>query len=305
MDAFHAGEQALQTQVGSRSQLAEFGQRVIRPAMPEQHQRFFAQLPFVLVAARDASGQPWASLLAGPPGFVDAGAADTLHIRARPGVGDPLHHAFVPGARIGVLGLEAHTRRRNRVNGRIVRNDADGLELRVEQSFGNCPKYIQPRRAEFQGGREAATPIQVSAGLGTEARRIIAQADTFFIASAYPASADDNDPAHGVDVSHRGGEPGFVRIEGNELTVPDLAGNNYFNTLGNLLLDARAGLLFVDFRTGDLAWIAAETEIIHSGPELAAFPAARRLLRLKVAESRFAPRAASLAWQEEVATGPS
>ena len=42
-----------------------------------------------------------------------------------------------------------------------------------------------------------------------------------------------------MDISHRGGRPGFVRVDGDVLTIPDFRGNRYFNTLSNLLLEQR------------------------------------------------------------------
>ena len=297
MDAptFHAGERALQARAGSRERLAEVGARVIRPAMPEQHRAFFEGLPFVLLGGRDDGGQPWATALCGPTGFVTAPTEHHLRLHAMPDAGDPLG-CLSAGARFGLLGIEPHTRRRNRANGRVEKVDGEGLTLRVEQSFGNCPKYIQPRQAEFAPDVGPAGPVIRRHGLGDEARRLVEQADTFFIASAYPAAADDPDPAHGVDVSHRGGPAGFVKVEDGVLWVPDFTGNNYFNTLGNLLLDARAGLLFMDFARGDLAWIAAEARIVENGPGLPALPGALRLIRLRVTESRFRPGALPLRW---------
>ena len=55
-----------------------------------------------------------------------------------------------------------------------------------------------------------------------------------------------------MDISHRGGRPGFVQVSGNELIIPDFSGNRYFNTFGNLLIEPRASLLFIDFDTGDV-----------------------------------------------------
>lgn len=293
--SFHTGEQALQARAGSRERLAEVGPRVIRPAMPETHQAFFGQLPFVVVGAVDGAGQPWASLLAGAPGFIAASADDRLRIAALPPAGDPLEGLLGNGARVGLLGIEAHTRRRNRANGRVVAVDGAGIDVHVEQSFGNCPKYIQPRQAEYAPRQEARPASLDFTGLGEPVPALVAAADTFFIASAHPD--DDGLPAHGVDVSHRGGPAGFVHIDGDTLIVPDLAGNNYFNTLGNLLLAPRAGLLFIDFAHGDLAWLAADAEIIDDAAALAGFPEAQRLLRLRVRSSRLARQAAPLRWQ--------
>ena len=79
-------------------------------------------------------------------------------------------------------------------------------------------------------------------------------ADTFFIAST--------GGEYGVDVSHRGGPPGFVGVEGATLTVPDYQGNRYFNTLGNLMLDPRAALLVVGFDSGDVLELRGRAEIV-------------------------------------------
>ncbi|HKA88615.1 MAG TPA: pyridoxamine 5'-phosphate oxidase family protein, partial [Haliangiales bacterium] len=149
--------------------------------------------------------------------------------------------------------------------------DAGGLALAIEQSFGNCPQYIHLRHVR----RVTASPASTSRfdGLDDEARLAVARADTFFVASAAPA---------GVDVSHRGGPPGFVGIDGDTLTIPDYKGNRYFNTLGNLVANPRAALLFVDFERGDLLGLAGTTEIIWSGAEVGAHPGAERLWRVRV-----------------------
>ncbi|MBZ4358990.1 pyridoxamine 5'-phosphate oxidase family protein, partial [Mycobacterium tuberculosis] len=80
-------------------------------------------------------------------------------------------------------------------------------------------------------------------------------------------------------VSHRGGMPGFVRVDdARTLTTPDFSGNRFFNTLGNLQHDPRAGLLFVDFDNGDLLYVAARAEIVWDGPLVASFDGAQRVV---------------------------
>jgi predicted pyridoxine 5'-phosphate oxidase superfamily flavin-nucleotide-binding protein len=74
-------------------------------------------------------------------------------------------------------------------------------------------------------------------------RRLVATADTFFIATAGP---------DGADASHRGGSPGFVTVHDDvHLRFPDYPGNTMYMTLGNLEANPHAGLLFVDWDTGD------------------------------------------------------
>ena len=55
----------------------------------------------------------------------------------------------LPDRSVGILGIDFSTRRRNRANGRIVSRDANGYPvLPIDQSFGNCPQYIQLRTLE-------------------------------------------------------------------------------------------------------------------------------------------------------------
>jgi hypothetical protein len=127
------------------------------------------------------------------------------------------------------------------------------LHLRVLQSFGNCPQYIQTRAVEEAPA--STIPAEAVAVDAAEVVEQIARADTFFVATA---SNGDNG---GVDISHRGGLPGFVKARDGVLTVPDFRGNRFFNTLGNLIADPRAALLFVDFETGDLLHLRGRVEI--------------------------------------------
>jgi len=114
--------------------------------------------------------------------------------------------------------------------------------------------------------------------LDEEARTMIEQANTFFVAS-YANGWDGN---RQVDVSHRGGEAGFVRIsEEGTLTIPDYSGNRFFNTLGNLAANPKAGLVFVDFATGTLLQMTGDTELVLDSPEVARFSGAERLWRLR------------------------
>jgi len=288
-DPFHDGERALQAQAGMQARMAEVGPRAIRDHMPEQHRDFFAQLPFLVVGSVDADGQPWASVLSGPPGFVQSPDPRTLQIAARAHSDSPLADHLQVGAPLGLLGIQPHTRRRNRMNGSVVRAGDAGFDVAVEQSFGNCPKYIRTREAFYFGDDEPAAPAQPLAALDDAARTLITRADTLFIASAH---------AEGVDVSHRGGAPGFVTVgPGDLLTLPDYAGNFFFNTLGNLLLEPRAGLLFIDFDSGDLLQVSGRAQIVWEDEALAAHPGAQRLLSIAVTGALRVAGGLPLQWQ--------
>jgi predicted pyridoxine 5'-phosphate oxidase superfamily flavin-nucleotide-binding protein len=268
---FHEGERAMQSRAGVRERLAQVGPRVMRDHMPEQHRDFFRQLPFIVAG--------------NAPGFVDSPDPRSLTIAARPDPANPFSANLAAGAAIGLLGIEPHSRRRNRMNGVVAAVGANGFTVEVQQSFGNCPQYIQSRTAIHVPGPASSGPASRSRHLDAAARDLIAGADTFFIASAHPLAAGQALRTQGVDVSHRGGRPGFVRIDPDgTLTVPDFSGNFYFNTLGNLTVNPQAGLLFADFGRGDLLQVSAAAEIIWEGAELASFAGAQRLLRLHVRE---------------------
>lgn len=283
---WHAGERELQQRVGVAERMDVFGRKVIRDYMPDQHRDFYRQLPFLVVAAVDEHDDPWVTLLVAPPGFAHSPEPRQLQIDAMPSHGDPVRGGLHAGAAIGVLGIELHTRRRNRVNGELTAVSDTGLTLGVGHSFGNCPQYIQ--RREFRFADDPAAPyrgvVETMTALDEEARQLIAQSDTFFIGSYVDTAAAEASSAtvRQVDASHRGGKPGFVRIDGNVLTIPDFAGNLHFNTLGNLRLNPRAGLVFVDFQTGDMLQLTGRTELIFEGPEVTTFQGAERLWRVDV-----------------------
>ncbi|WP_423595523.1 pyridoxamine 5'-phosphate oxidase family protein [Roseateles sp. MS654] len=291
---WHAGEQALQQRAGFLDRLAEVGPQVIRDHMPDQHRELFGKLPTMLLGALDASGQPWATMLAGPPGFVGTPDARTMTVAARLDGQDPALAALRargPGAPVGLLGLEPHTRRRNRMNGRLTALTEEGMTVGVVQSFGNCPKYIQARDPIAWDDAPAGLAQPLDAGLDDGALALIGEADTVFIASASAAMPGEG-RSDGVDVSHRGGPPGFVRQHrrldgGLELRIPDYPGNRFFMTLGNLLKHPRAGLLIPDYLHGDLLHLAAEADVVWSDDE--------RELRLRVTAALRRPGA--LAWR--------
>ncbi|WP_277184591.1 pyridoxamine 5'-phosphate oxidase family protein [Caballeronia sp. BR00000012568055] len=277
---WHRGEIAMQKTAGAAERMSEMGKRVVRDHMPDQHRQFFAQLPFMVAGSVDKNGDPWATLLAGPPGFMHTPDATTLDIRHAHDPLDPADAGLHDGASVGLLGIELHTRRRNRMNGVIHRDDARGLSVAVEQSYGNCPQYIQLRDFEFvrePSEASLATPLTMDT-LSPRAKEMIQRADTFFVATYF----DREDGHRQVDVSHRGGRSGFVRIaDDGTFTIPDFAGNLFFNTLGNILVNGRAGLLFPDFETGDMLQLTGVAEVLTDSPETPAFQGAERLWRFK------------------------
>jgi predicted pyridoxine 5'-phosphate oxidase superfamily flavin-nucleotide-binding protein len=284
---FHEGERELQERVGSREIMEKIGRKVIRDYLPEEHRVLYSRLPFLVLGAVDSRERPWATVVAGAPGFVHSPEPHTLVVDTPLHADDPLRDGFGVGSEVGVLGIELSTRRRNRVTGSVVRSDESGFAIGVAQTFGNCPKYIQTRGLDFVRPTDAVS-AEKSDRLSPGQRALIENADTFFIATRSGSSAEN--PHNGADVSHRGGRPGFVRVDGDRtLTVPDFAGNHHFNTFGNIQLNPLSGLLFLDFENGDLLYLTGKTEIVWDDPEVDAFEGAERLWRFEIAESVLLP----------------
>jgi uncharacterized protein len=280
---FHAGEQAVQTRVGMRERIEQTGRRMVRDFMSEQHRQFFEALPFAIAASSSARGAVWASLLAGQPGFLRTPTPRRLEARTVCLPHDPLPRNLHPRAPIGLLGIELSTRRRNRANGRVVETNARGFALEVEQSFGNCPKYIQVRDGTFAAVSEVAAPSNEGSLLSEEANELLRRSDTTFIATS--SGNPERGGIEGLDVSHRGGLSGFIRADvvdgASRLTLPDFSGNFMFNTLGNLQVNPHAGLLAFDFVGGGLLSLSGTAHVVWDGPELSTFEGAVRLVEYR------------------------
>jgi predicted pyridoxine 5'-phosphate oxidase superfamily flavin-nucleotide-binding protein len=228
----------------------------------------------------------WASVLSGPPGFVDTPDERTVTVAAAPPADAPLARALAAGeAPVGLLGIEPETRRRMRVNGRAVR-EGGGMRVRTDQVYSNCPKYIQRRHVTAAGGTPRAGAERER--LGRADHRLVAAADTFVIATAGP---------DGADASHRGGEPGFVTVHDDaHLSFPDYAGNTMYMTLGNLAANPRAGLVFLDWETGDALQLTGRAVIDWSPERAAATPGAQRVVDFHIDRVLATPGAVPYRW---------
>lgn len=291
---WHSGEIALQESVGMVERMAEIGRRTIRDHLIAQHRDFYPLLPVVVLGSVDGRGDAWATVRTGYPGFLKAPDERHLHVNLQRDDNDPAEEGLADGASAALLGIELSTRRRNRLNGTVIRDDA-GFSLHVDQSFGNCPKYIQRREPVYVGDPTAVSQLAPTTleALGGAPLELVRRADTLFAASYVEGPGAQRH----VDVSHRGGPSGFVHVENGVLTIPDYAGNMYFNTLGNLLVNPRAGLTFVDFETGDLLQMSGRAELLPATVDTTAYPGAERLWRFEPIRIVWRPATLALRWR--------
>jgi predicted pyridoxine 5'-phosphate oxidase superfamily flavin-nucleotide-binding protein len=272
---FHEGERAVQRRAGVERMAAQVGRNILS-FVPAEFGAFLGRQPFVVVASQDQDGRVWASLIAGGAGFARSLDDRRILLAGMPAPGDPLEGALErPQARIGVLAIEFGTRQRIRLNGTAQRT-GEGILLTVAEAFGNCPKFIQRRLPAGQLTGSAAPAHRQSAALDARQAVLVRRADTFFIASAHPW--------RGADASHRGGRPGFVELAdaGRQLTFPDYSGNRMFQTLGNLTVNPRTGLLLLDWETGDTLQLTGRAQVLWDGHALGSRPGAERLVEVSV-----------------------
>jgi predicted pyridoxine 5'-phosphate oxidase superfamily flavin-nucleotide-binding protein len=271
---YHPGELAVQRRAGVTDRAARL-EGMFMSEVPDVAAEFLAAQPWIVLGAADERDRVWAGALYGPPGFVSVPSPSTVHVAARPLVGDPLQHAL--DGPVGGLALEPGTRRRMRLNG-TAWSDASGVWIELEQVYSNCPKYIATRHVEAV---EPSTPVRhAGTELDAPAAELLAAADTAFVATRAPA---------GVDVSHKGGNPGFLDVlDAHTLEWPDYTGNAMFNTLGNIVLDPATGLTVIDPTTG--------TTLQLSGRAALRWGDERRFIRLTVDAAVRSEHAAPLRW---------
>lgn len=285
---YHSGELDVQARAGVQRQADRVGQ-IIGSTIPPAAQEFLRRQPFAVLSSVDAQGRVWVSALTGEPGFMHAIDEQTVAINSPPPDHDPLRENLQANPNLGMLAIEFATRRRMRVNGKGMLHD-NGVTMYAEQVYSNCPKYIQTREWKFAQAKSAPVIVRRNDALNTTQQDWIQQADTFFIGSYHPAG--------GADASHRGGNPGFIKVlDEKTLLWPDYIGNNMFNTLGNISAYPQAGLLFVDFDKGAILQLTGKATVIWDKQRVTEFPGAQRLLKFSVQEVIEAVTMLPLRWQ--------
>lgn len=305
---FHPGEVKMQQNENVHHLVMKYAPKVIRPYMPDQHREFYVAQPFMVAAARDKQGNMWSTMITNPTGeanLLTSPDPQTLVFHGLPVPGDALYGAMQPGTDLGLLGIEFATKRRNRVNGRIVASssssslEGDGNEkasfvFHTDQSFGNCPQYIKPLRwwssssttnkNSTQHNLESSTTSfkNMSSKLSPEQMLLVSEAETIFVATGY--RGEGSDVRYGNDASHRGGPKGFVMVQDEStIILPEFSGNNHFNSLGNLEMDNRMGITIPVFEQGGMLQLSGWAEVnIDRTLAATTYPGALRLITFHV-----------------------
>ena len=288
-NVYHSGELSVQKLAGQEI-AAQRNSRIVRTTIPKGAVAFLKSLSLLIVASVDERGKVWSSLLTGEPGFIDVEDEVTITIYSKPVLSDPLNKNLITGSEIGLLAIDFSKRMRMRMNGKGYFDEDRRMVVKTEQVYGNCPQYIHKRilspNAAFQRFQKSE---QRGLSLNDEQQVWIQKSDTFFIGSSNSEGK--------VDVSHRGGAPGFIKIlDEKTLLIPDYSGNSMFNTLGNIYSNPSSGLLFIDFDSGHSLQLTGKSEIIWDMKEIAVFPEAERIVRFEIEEVLFTENNTQLRW---------
>ncbi|MGL5924324.1 pyridoxamine 5'-phosphate oxidase family protein [Chroococcidiopsis sp.] len=290
LSTYHAGELAVQAQAGVQAEAARLT-KIIGANISSTARDFLDTQRLAIASTIDRHGKVWASLLVGKPGFVEVVAEQLVQIQTTTVSTDLLLENLSIHDDIGILIIDLATRRRLRINGKAMVQPNGYIDVRTQQVYFNCPKYIQVRDLVANSDRQAAvTEVYSYTALTPAQQQWITQADTFFIASFHPQS--------GADASHRGGYPGFVQVlNATELVFPDYTGNNMFNTLGNIAQYSQIGLLFVDFVYGHTLQLTGTANIIWDTNRIAQFIGAESLVEFQIDRVIETINATNLSWE--------
>jgi predicted pyridoxine 5'-phosphate oxidase superfamily flavin-nucleotide-binding protein len=271
--SYHQGELAVQARAGVSSGDLR-AEDMYRSLMPTGVQRCLATQQLAVLSSMDPEGRIWASMRSGPAGFLRAIDDATVEIGGYFNPDDPLLTNLSAHTQLGMVVIQLMARQRIRLNG-TARPLPDGrILLTTRQVYGNCPQYIQARIVTGERD-ETVAAARLGSELEAAQQKSIERADTLFIATSHPEA--------GADASHRGGRPGFVCVENkSRLLIPDYSGNKMFNTLGNIEVYPRAGLLFPDFESGSALQLSGSARTLWDDARIKEFLGARRLLQFDI-----------------------
>ncbi|KAI4101895.1 MAG: hypothetical protein L6R37_004716 [Teloschistes peruensis] len=276
--------------------------------------RFLPNAPLLALGTIDDAGRPWTTILGGEAGFVRPLGQSNIGIRTLvvPEF-DPVINTLFGGEDgngsvpldtknrlVAGLAIDLATRSRIKLAGKMVAGVLDRagdemtnsskateaqIVIRVEQSLGNCPKYLNKKQIIPTLPEPAL--VSDSLPLPPEAIDLLARADLFFISTVHGTLRMGN--------NHRGGPPGFVRVaENNDLATtlvyPEYSGNRFYQSLGNLRTDPKAGIVIPDLESGDVLYVTGTTEILIGKEAAALLPRSNLAVKVRILGGRFIRR---------------
>jgi predicted pyridoxine 5'-phosphate oxidase superfamily flavin-nucleotide-binding protein len=144
--------------------------------------------------------------------------------------------------------------------------------MAVESMYHEGMRRLQDAR-DTRPIADRLREVTVRTAFTAEDRAFIERAPMFFLATA--------DAAGRPDCSYKGGLPGFVRVlDERTLAIPDYDGNGMYRSWGNVLVNPRVGLLFLDFENPKRIRVNGAARVSADDPLRAEFPGAVFVVRV-------------------------
>ncbi|KAI4727375.1 oxidoreductase [Aureobasidium sp. EXF-10728] len=305
---FHEGEKLMQKKL----RVPEMDNPTI-PMLSPQLSTMLQKAPLLAFGTLDPEGRPWTTVWGGRKGFsqplgnsmigIRTSVASTLDPVVEVLVGRDAKGEIVKeegnGRFLSGLAIDLDTRKRVKLAGRMVAgalgstDGEDGADANVQQGVlqlvarvdesleqGNCPKYLN--RRDISPAITNPKLISDSVPLHERAVELIHKVDLMFLSTSSGTSMDTN---------HRGGPPGFVRCVSQDngctqFVYPEYSGNRLYQSLGNLMLEPKAGFCFPDFETGDCLFVTGYTEVLFGKDAAEMMPRSNLAVRVTITAAR-------------------
>ncbi len=269
----------------------------VNDEMSRRHVEYYRSLRYLPFGVADERGRLWATILCNPE--TTAEGSEVLKVKARVNPADPFVQAVCSSSPRQFAGVAVDFTDRSRIKlaGWIDRATLEAetltLTLRPNEHLGNCPKYITVR--ELRPTRRTPETTALDAKLSSEAKAILRQASTIFIATRH----SDSDPRESdMGLNHRGGPKGFLRYfeddRGAHLVLPDYSGNRFYQSLGNVETDPVMGVAVPDFASGALLQVSGRASNLFDDEASRLMPGATLVTLISIDEAFFTSGALDL-----------
>jgi predicted pyridoxine 5'-phosphate oxidase superfamily flavin-nucleotide-binding protein len=146
----------------------------------------------------------------------------------------------------------------------------------MSRLYGEQHRELQDR---FQSRKMAdrIEQIAVKTEIGPEEKGFIESRDFFFLSTV--------DHMGRPTVSHKGGDPGFVKVvDAGTLMFPSYDGNGMYLSMGNIAANAQVGFLFIDFERPFRLRVQGTAELSQAPELLAHYKEADLVVRVAISE---------------------
>jgi predicted pyridoxine 5'-phosphate oxidase superfamily flavin-nucleotide-binding protein len=247
-EVFHEGEYRLQELMGVR-QSSDALASMVKDTIPQIAKDFLINLKFCVITLSKQEDDLTSAVIYDMDSFISIIGDKAIDISLRNSSFIDTDYFKENEFSIGFLGLDFEKAMRIRING-LAKINNNTLRIFVNEVYSNCPKYIIRRIYKSNLKEKLIQNVQNYPKLTTEIMDMISQVDTFFLSSLHKDK--------GADISHRGGNKGFLKvISSNEIQFDDKPGNNLYNTLGNIYTNSIVNILLIDFENNNTYLILA------------------------------------------------